>query len=178
MDGHDRRFVLLRQRHSGWCPWRIDQPAFFIAACQATGRKHDNAALGLESILRPLQGDARLFTRPLGFNPFDRDQRLGKTRIDAQGIGIGEENSVRPTLQNGVIDRDSIGDAGWVVANDETAPLRRQPVEMVADHIQRQQIRDIVERFGPGHTSNGISHTHRLMAPQDEVKHRPDYRPR
>ncbi len=101
-------------------------------------------------------------------------------RIDAQGVGIGEKDSVRPPAQDGVVNRDAVCNTGRMVADDDTSSCFRQTVQAMDGHVKVQKPGHIVHGLRAAERLDGVGHGHRLAIAQNTVKHwlrhRPDRR--
>ena len=172
VDRQHGSFIFPRQRHRGGRPRRIGEAAVRPAPGDPARREDHQAALGRHRLARLMQRSPGGFAGALGLHPLHGDQHLAKSWRDPMGVGVGVEHQIRAHRLQGVVDGDTVGDAGRVVAHHNQPARARNPLHPASPDFQRQQVGDMLQGCATRKRRDRIGHPPRLAIVQQGVEQR------
>ncbi len=177
MHRQHRRLAPPRQGQGAGRPGRVGQDPAGPAGDAAGGKDHDGAPL-VQGRIGQGEGQAGPLAGALGLHPLHRDEHLAQARIDAQGVGVGEEHQVGTDRAKGVVYGHAVREPGGMVDDHDRRSAAGQPLQPARRHLQRQQPRDVVERLAPAHARHRIRHGPGLAVAEQAIERRAQQQPR
>lgn len=138
--------------------------------------EHGRLAL-LDCPVRDLQRFARLQLRLVLLPPFDRDDHLDETRIDADRVAVRKEHHVRPPALQEIEDGDAVGDPRRVVADEQEPALLGNTLRLVGADLEIEKRTQMLEGLEARHIGDGIGELDRLAVVEQRVEKGPHCRP-
>ncbi len=173
MGRQDGGTIFAGKRHHGGLPWPLHQPAVAPYG-KAAGGENDDGAVFQKGLGGQSQRFLGLGMAAIPFAPFHRHDHVGKTRIDANRVAVGEKRQVVAHPLERIIDGNPVSDAGRMVDRHDESARFGDSVEPGDIEIEIEDAADKLHCQGGTERLDLVGHGDGFAVVQNAVQKRPD----